>query len=335
MASCPNCGRQTLRTKDWACQWCGYPLVSRAYKKIDKTFKELQEERSLALRSTQPAEEAGFAPEYTPEPAPEPEPAPATEPVSMPIPEPKPELEPEAQQEPAPQPEMQPEPELEPAPQPAPEPQEEETVIQLPPPEAKKAPPSKPKSRAKTTKAKATKAKTKPEPEAEKEQKPEVEPEKASEPMITPPPEPRQELPPAEEPEVKVEPATASEAAPEPGTAPEVALKPEDISDNMQVTANQLDALFRSDKSGAHAKLTEKTLVIRGVVEKVFVREHLEIRYIILTGTDKKVTWSMRCTFDKEESSKLTRLNEGQEVTVRGKYDGYSKNIIFKDCVLV
>ena len=142
--------------------------------------------------------------------------------------------------------------------------------------------------------------------------------------MITPPPELKQESPPPGKPEIKVE----SQPVPEP------TLKPEDIQDGMEVTTDQLDALFRSDKSGAHSKLAEKTLVIRGVVEKVFVREHLEIRYIILTGTGKK-TWSLRCTFDKEESSKLTSLNEGQEVTVRGKYDGYSKNIIFKDCVLV
>ena len=78
-----------------------------------------------------------------------------------------------------------------------------------------------------------------------------------------------------------------------------------------------------------------KTLVVKGVVERVFVREHLEIRYIVLTGAGKKVLWSVRCTFDKENSSQLSRLNEGQEVAVRGKYDGYGKNIIFKECVLV
>jgi ribosomal protein L37E len=305
MASCPNCGRKTLRTKDWVCQWCGYPLVSRAYKKIDKTFKELQEERSLALKSTQPVEEPESPPEYTPEPAPEP--------VSEP--------------EPAPEPEPEPTPEPEAPPPPAPEPQKEETVIELPPPKTKEAPPTKAKPKAKSAKAKKpkSKSKAKSKPEPEKEPEPEPEPEEQAEPMITPPPEPKQELPPAEEPETKVE--------PEP--APEVTLKPEDIHDDMEVTADQLDALFRSDKSGAHSKLAEKTLVIRGVVEKVFVREHLEIRYIILTGTSKKMVWSLRCTFDKEESSKLTRLSEGQEVAVRGKYDGYSKNIIFKDCVLV
>lgn len=103
----------------------------------------------------------------------------------------------------------------------------------------------------------------------------------------------------------------------------------------MEITADEIDALFRADKSAANSKFAGKSLVINGIVDKVFVREHLEIRYIMLTGTQKKMMWSLRCTFEKEESSKLTRLNEGQAVMVRGKYDSYSKNIIFKECVLV
>lgn len=31
MPKCPNCGRETERTKDLACQWCGYPLITRDY----------------------------------------------------------------------------------------------------------------------------------------------------------------------------------------------------------------------------------------------------------------------------------------------------------------
>ena len=45
MPKCSNCGRETLRTEDWACQWCGYPLLSRAYKTIPKTYEQLKEER--------------------------------------------------------------------------------------------------------------------------------------------------------------------------------------------------------------------------------------------------------------------------------------------------
>lgn len=45
MANCPNCGRSTVRTQDWACQWCGYPLVSGFFKKIEMTYQEARAER--------------------------------------------------------------------------------------------------------------------------------------------------------------------------------------------------------------------------------------------------------------------------------------------------
>lgn len=45
MSKCPNCGRETLRTGDWACQWCGHPLLYGPFKKIEKTYKQLKEER--------------------------------------------------------------------------------------------------------------------------------------------------------------------------------------------------------------------------------------------------------------------------------------------------
>ena len=45
MPRCPNCSRKAARTEDWACQWCGYPLLSRSYKKIPKTYRQLEEEK--------------------------------------------------------------------------------------------------------------------------------------------------------------------------------------------------------------------------------------------------------------------------------------------------
>ncbi|OGO45328.1 MAG: hypothetical protein A2Z05_00035 [Chloroflexi bacterium RBG_16_60_22] len=103
----------------------------------------------------------------------------------------------------------------------------------------------------------------------------------------------------------------------------------------MEVTVDQLDAIYKANKVIAHEKFMGKTLLVEGTVAKVFVREHLEIRYIVLTGASGKVVWTVRCTFGKESVNQLNRLNEGQMVTVRGKYDGFSKNIILKDCVLV
>ena len=80
----------------------------------------------------------------------------------------------------------------------------------------------------------------------------------------------------------------------------------------MEISADQLDTLYRSDSSGANAKLSDKTITVKGIVDKVFVREHLEIRYIVLRGAGKSMMCSIRCTFNKEDSSKLNRLTEGE-----------------------
>ena len=45
MAKCPNCGQSTERTQDWACQWCGYPLVSGSFRQMSKTYQEAKAER--------------------------------------------------------------------------------------------------------------------------------------------------------------------------------------------------------------------------------------------------------------------------------------------------
>lgn len=134
MPRCPNCSRETMRTEDWACQWCGYPLLSGAYKKIAKTYKQLKEERlhkPEEIQAHEPEPEAKKEAEIIPEEIPtllpksEPEPMPEPEKEIEPIQksEPKPELEskdepetrPELESEVATVPELEKEAELEPA----------------------------------------------------------------------------------------------------------------------------------------------------------------------------------------------------------------------------
>jgi len=88
MQKCPNCGQTTVRTEDWACQWCGYPLLSESYKKVTKTYKQLKEEK-LDKRKPLVREEIEPEPIMKPEPVSESEPEPIMEP------EPVSELEPE------------------------------------------------------------------------------------------------------------------------------------------------------------------------------------------------------------------------------------------------
>jgi len=89
MPKCPNCGLETLRTEDWACQWCGSPLLSSAYKMIPKTYKQLKQE---GLYEAKPIPESKLEPE--PVAMLESEPEPVLESQREPIPEPEREVEP-------------------------------------------------------------------------------------------------------------------------------------------------------------------------------------------------------------------------------------------------
>ena len=103
MPRCPNCGQNTERTEDWACPWCGYPLLSGGYKKIDKTYRQLQEESRQQMPEAEETE-VPLPDDSTPAPTPvieaEPEPERPVE-----------EIEPELAPEPEPVAEIQPEPE--------------------------------------------------------------------------------------------------------------------------------------------------------------------------------------------------------------------------------
>ena len=120
MANCPNCGLSTMRTKDWACQWCGYPLVSGMYGKTSKTFAELKQERegetisTALLVETEPTVESepetDQVTETEAEPAPEPETSQVVEPEAEPVPEPETSQTVESEAKPTPEAAVEPEP---------------------------------------------------------------------------------------------------------------------------------------------------------------------------------------------------------------------------------
>ncbi|MFC1911933.1 hypothetical protein ACFLXG_02090 [Chloroflexota bacterium] len=279
MSRCPNCGQNTSRTEDWACPSCGYPLLSSSYRKITKTYKQLQEEKSSEPKQP-PAE---YEPEPTPEPEVEPVPETELKQVAEPTAEPEPEPMPEPEVEPVPEPESKQvaEPTAEPEPEPMPEPEVE------------------------------------PVPESELKQ--------AAEPAAESEPEP------APEPEPEVTPTPAPEVTAE----AEPVLEPEPVSGAIVITVAQLNAMYSADKAAANAKLADKTLRITGVVEKVVVREHLGIQYMLLASSGGRGQWNVRCTFDETHGSKLKKLTQGEPATVQGEYASYERNIILKNCALV
>lgn len=81
-----------MRTEDWACQWCGYPLVSNSFGKIEKTYRQLKEER-LHKPEEEPGPEREIEQIEVPEPEEEPEKEEEPKKKEEPIQEPEPESE--------------------------------------------------------------------------------------------------------------------------------------------------------------------------------------------------------------------------------------------------
>jgi hypothetical protein len=278
--------------------------LSGFYKKIDKTFKQIQAEREQKRETIETGEEGTLAEEAG---GPEPE----IEPERPPAPEPKLEEKPKTKPKPPPVRKPEPSPVLDPNLELATEPPPKSLPKSDAPPEVINLPG--PKTEPEVAPEETPTAEPPPEPVAEEAPEPEPQPEPVAEEV--PPPAPRPE--------------------PAPKAPVEPPLKLESIEDGQEITVEQLDALYRANKTAAHARLTGKTLTVKGLAAKVFIRDNIDVRYIILQGAGKGGVWSARCTFNRESASQFSRLNEGETVSVSGSYDGYSKNILFKDCIIV
>ena len=316
MKDCPNCGRPTLRTEDWACQWCGYPLLSKSYKKIPKTYREIKEEalgewgisqgERMSGESSEPDEHKG---ESVAETVIEPE---QTEEIKEEaIEEPAPESEPEKMEESLTETEK----ELELESEPITKPEGEQVGIALSEKSSEPAPEPTKKRDRKSPPKPASKAV--PESDQASQKEPEI----------------KEEVETEETPGVGQ--GTDTETVPEQNTMNEVSVSPEQMSGKAPISIEELNPVFSGEKAAANAGLMGRTLQVAGVVDKIFLREHLDIRYVILAGAGRKGMRNVRCTFEPEQSSALRRLAEGQKVIVQGEYGGLERNILFKNCAII
>ncbi|MFC1872412.1 hypothetical protein ACFLYV_01630 [Chloroflexota bacterium] len=323
MQKCPNCGQPAMRTEDWACQWCGYPLLSNAYRKIDKTYKEIKEERQIPSNvevETQPSPVAADTEHQLQASAPEPASQANAEAASV--------AEPAAK-----------------APQPASEAVKEESPAPL-----VEEIPEEAQAKASDTSSEAAATETSevlitPPPQETPEAMPEAIPEKAPEPEGKPQVEPEQEAPVAEletEPDNAGEDRLAPEAEPEwePVAVESPAAKAEaadltPISGEISVTVSGLGAAFVADRAAASENLKGKVISVTGSVDKVVVKEHLDIRYVLLSGDDISIPWNVRCTFGSGDGDVIGRLDKGQSVTIQGAYKGLERNILLRECAII
>lgn len=118
---------------------------------------------------------------------------------------------------------------------------------------------------------------------------------------------------------------------------PELVLEPKPELDitALEVTVDELLSIYAVDGTAADERFGGKILKITGEVNRIEVKDYLDIDYINLTSSENETLDHIRCFFDKKHESELNQLTKGQKVTVQGIYDGSIINMRLIGCVLV
>ncbi|MFC1865199.1 hypothetical protein ACFLYB_00590 [Chloroflexota bacterium] len=305
MSRCSNCGRETLRTEDWACQWCGHPLPSGLYKSTEKTYRQLKEERLYRAPEMERTE---------------------TEPEMEPkqdlqrIKEIELELEPESASR-----------------------QEihtpYETKGKVTEAEEEKAEATESEECVKEEIIVQIKAKSAKEPEKEKGTLAEAEIEAAvkieKETVEQKTPEEDQGEEAKEELEASCEDEEEAEKIEEPRQEAEVEAEQEPPVVELELTVDELFRAYEEDQLAADDKFADKIMRISGSVASIDLKDILDTYYIRLTGTDDDILESVQCMFDKKHGDLLRQLEKGQAIAVQGRYNGSVIAVRIMDCFLV
>jgi hypothetical protein len=132
-------------------------------------------------------------------------------------------------------------------------------------------------------------------------------------------------------PEEAIQPEPVANPEPPP---PEVKHEPPPA--DIEITVADLLSAYETDGVAADARFGNKMLKITGIVDKINVKEALNIYSITLNSPKKSILLQgVRCVFDRNYGHALNRLSVGQTVTVQGKYTGSMIDISLRDCFLV
>ena len=310
MSRCSNCGRETLRTEDWACQWCGHPLPSGLYKSTEKTYRQLKEERlhgapEMQLTETEPEMEPKQDLQRIKEIELEPEPESASRQEIHTLYETEGKKVTKAEEETAEETETEVW-------------VKEEIIVRI---EAESAEePEKegePLAEAEIVAAdkieKETVEQKTPEEDQSEEAKEELEASCEAEEESGEIEEPRQEAEAEAEVEIEQEPPLA----------------------DLELTVDELFGAYEEDQLAADDKFADKIMRVSGSVASIDLKDILDTYYIRLTGTDDDILESVQCMFDKKHGDLLRQLEKGQAIAVQGRYNGSVIAVRIMDCFLV
>ena len=255
-AKCPNCDLPTMRTRDWACRWCGHPLVSGSFQQISKTYQEVKAERISELAPSETAETDGLAEN----------------------------AESGTFEE------------------------EAESVADVPP---------------------------SPVVDSSVEVATEIEPTQESAPVEESEPEPVAEV----EKTLEVEAEAAPEAESEQESVPEPVVKNklrgrEDSETITEVTVSELCSSYQSYGMVGHDEFKDRVFRVTGVVASIIIKDTVDQYYVALTGSEPHPLGDIDFKFERKDVPELKQLTIGQGLTIQGRYNGFVTNIILADCVI-
>lgn len=99
------------------------------------------------------------------------------------------------------------------------------------------------------------------------------------------------------------------------------------------ITAAQLYKEYHADQEAANAKYRDKIINVTGVVTEIGINR-VDTPYVILTGGGQYEFLGVQCLFIAQDKSKLAQLSEGQSLTIEGICQGYSFDVILKNCAI-
>ena len=100
----------------------------------------------------------------------------------------------------------------------------------------------------------------------------------------------------------------------------------------LKINAFELRAEYEANEVAADEKYEDKIAYVEGVIDG-FGKTIADYPYITLD--DGKYFVSVQCIFQKEHTSAVAALNEGQKVTIRGELSGMLGNIFVRKSTIV
>ena len=112
-------------------------------------------------------------------------------------------------------------------------------------------------------------------------------------------------------------------------------LDPIPASATVEVTVDELLTAYEENEGTASERFGNKIIKMSGVVDRIEVKDSLDIYFITIASTEKAQIQVVRCIFDRKHAKTLTKLRAGQTVTVQGKYTGSIVDLRMGSCFLV